>query len=123
MSGKNRIVKYFLNNWSYYDQNVGYLSACESIRMKILYQTLKEMDPEERKFLANKYRVAKKPIISDAVLAKQQGLSLMEYREKRIKVETRMKSILQKYEDLHEEELSKARGFVYKIPAQIGRLT
>lgn len=104
---RNRIVKYHLIKWTYYDNNLSYLNDAERAKMKSLYLALKELDPEERQFLAEKYRVAKKPYIPDATLAAKRGLSLKEYREKRIFLEDKLRPIIQQHDDLRHEELMK----------------
>jgi hypothetical protein len=105
---KNQIVKHYLIKWGYFDQNLPYLDNLEKIKMKILYLALKELKPEERQFLAGKYRVAKKPIIADAVLAVQYGLDLRTYREKRIALETKINPAIKKHATLYHDELMEA---------------
>jgi hypothetical protein len=76
--------------------------------MKILYQSLKELEPEERRFLAEKYRIAVKPIVSDAVLAKRHRTRLKKYREKRVAIEMKLIPAIKRYEEQHQEEYRQA---------------
>lgn len=112
-SGRNRITKVFLGKWSYFDRSIGVLEESEKIKMKIFYSALKEIDPEERGFLAEKYRIPHKTatyksFLPDDVLAAKQGLSLKEYKEKRIDIETKLHQFVVKYYEMYNEELSKA---------------
>lgn len=110
---KHQLTKYFLNKWSYFDQNVQYLNKTESLKMKILYSALKDLDPEERRFLADKYRVVKKPFVADAVLAEREGLNFWRYREKRIEIESKLHQSIVKFNDLYKDQLEKAIDFDY----------
>lgn len=101
-------VKYFLGKWFYFDTQLSYLDEVETVQMKILYSSLKELTPEERKFLAEKYRVPEKPYIKDAILATRIGCSLEEYKSQRINIEKKFRPIINKYVDLYKDEFSKA---------------
>lgn len=110
---RNRLAKYYLRQWAHFDKNFEYLRHVEEIDMKILYSGLKEMDPEERTFLANKYRVTIKPYVVDKTLAKRYGMTLDEYRIKRIALETKLQSKLDAIIPKYQAERKKALDIDY----------
>jgi len=95
---RNQITKHFLSKWAYFDENVHDLTPEEKAKMKILYLSLKELNDEDRHFLAAKYRVAKSelksytPYLTDEVLAREKRLTLAAYRNKRVRVENKLRS-------------------------------
>lgn len=111
---RNQIVKHYLRQWGYLDKNINYLSNTEAVKIKTLYSALKELQPEERKFLAVKYRVPDKHIVPDAAAAAQQGMDLKEYKEKRIAIEDKLCPFIDKHVALHQEELDRAIGLEYQ---------
>lgn len=88
-SPRNRLAKYFLRKWLYYDKNIELLREVEEINMKILYASLKTLCNKELELLADKYRVEGLPI-KDSILAERMGVSLESYREERIAVEDKL---------------------------------
>ncbi|WP_145524124.1 hypothetical protein [Virgibacillus sp. SK37] len=76
--------------------------------MKILYSSLRELTPDQRNLLAEKYRVKKQPYIRDDVLAEKRGLSLSEYRKVRNYIERRLHPIILKNNEKYEDEFRKA---------------
>lgn len=98
----NQRAKYFLMNWTHYDKNITHLSEVEQRNMKILYSALKELDQEERRFLADKYRVEPdkrtgKRFKKDSIVAEEYGIPEKEYRERRFALETKFNNIIMKY--------------------------
>lgn len=84
-----QLSKYYLNKWGKIERNVSQLSEVYSRIAFILFSALKEMTEEERKFLADKYRV----IIfgrwskSDKELAEEYGMKLSDYQKLRKGIE------------------------------------
>lgn len=100
----NHKMKYHLMKWWYYDFNFGGLKTYEKVKMKILYSALKEMTPEERQFLAEKYRVAKRPYIKDSIMAERLGIDSKDYSKKRIQIESKLQSFIAKFDEKFEGE-------------------
>lgn len=110
---QNQIVKYYLRKWAYFDQNIRDLDRVEAVKMKILYSALKEMEPADRQFLAEKYRVTGNKPIPDKVMAKRQRIPMQEYRDKRIAIENKLNPLIRRNIALYEEVLSQAIGLEY----------
>lgn len=108
--GRNRLVKYYLIKWGYYDHYLADLTGTERIKMKILYLALKELEPEDRKFLAYKYRNKPKVIPSDKEVAARLQMDFKDYREKRIAVETKLNPTIKRYSEMHHNEVMEAFG-------------
>src|SRR5690606_26193848 len=100
--------------WPYIDSNLTELSNVEEVRAKILYSSLKELEPEERKLLAEKYRVEQKPYIKDSVIAEKHGIKLQEYRNKRVSIEEKFQKIIEKNLEKYGDELSNAIRLDYQ---------
>lgn len=105
---RNQIVKYYLTKWAYLDENLSFLSSVEMETIKVLYSALKELEPGERKVLADKYRVTHKPYKKDITLAEESGLSLDEYKSKRIVIEDKLQPILARKKEQYQAELEEA---------------
>lgn len=103
-SPRNRLAKYFLRKWLYYDRNVELLREAEEINMKILYASLKTLCNKELELLADKYRVENGPPIKDSILAEKMGVSLEAYRQERITIEDKLQNeISNNYYDFKDE--------------------
>ena len=91
-----QLSKYYLNKWGKIERNVSQLSEVYSRIAFILFSALKEMTEEERRFLADKFRVtiARKSSRPDKEIAKEYGMELSEYRELRKGVEYKFYSYL-----------------------------
>lgn len=109
---KNHIAKHYLRQWRYFDSNLEYLNSAEAINIRILYSALKEMTPDERQFLADKYRRSSKPI-TDKDMAEEYDMTMKEYVDKRQKIETKLKPHIVKLRDEREKDLSEAIHLVY----------
>ena len=84
-----QLSKYYLGKWGKIEKNASQLSEVYSRIAFILFSALKEMTEEERKFLADKFRVtiARKSSRPDKEIAKKYGMELSEYRELRKGIE------------------------------------
>lgn len=84
-----QLSKYYLNKWGWIERNASQLDELYGEIAFILFSALKEMTEEERKFLADKFRVtiARKSSRPDKEIAKKYGMELSEYRELRKGVE------------------------------------
>lgn len=110
---RNQVVKYYLSRWYYFDTHMDYLNEVDLIKMKILYKSLKELSSEERKFLADKYRVERRPYIKDIAIAIEIGMPIKAYQEKRIRIEDKLRPILLKHKESYTEEFSQACKLVH----------
>lgn len=79
--GSLRITKHYLSKWDYYERNVSKLVDIELKKAKILYEALGHLTEDERKFLANKYRVT---------LEEDRGYTLNYKRDKDLAKEAKM---------------------------------
>ena len=84
-----QLSKYYLNKWGVIEKNASRLNESYTEIAFILFSALKEMTEEERKFLADKFRVTieRKSSRPDREIAKEYGMELSEYRELRKGVE------------------------------------
>lgn len=98
-----QLSKYYLNKWGWIERNASQLDKLYGEIAFILFSALKEMTEEERKFLADKFRVtiARKSSRPDKEIAKKYGMELSEYRELRKGVEYKfyyyLKPLIQKH--------------------------
>lgn len=103
----NRQVKHYLIQWYDFDKNIHDLTDMQRKKMKTLYAGLKELKPEERKLLAVKYRVKKRPYIKDSIVAESLGMTEKEYSKKRIAIEDKLRvifnRIIKEEENAHKE--------------------
>ena len=113
LSVRKQVVKNYLIKWYYLDTNIEHLNEAELVKMKILYASLKHLDKKELEFLAAKYRVERKPYITDAVAAQEQQMSLKDYKKERIRIEGKLRYPIGKYIDKYKKELSQATQLVY----------
>jgi|SRR5699024_6301022 len=104
-SPRNRLAKYFLRKWLYYDKNVELLREVEEINMKILYSSLKTLCNKELELLADKYHVKTNGIIKDSILADKMGVSLEAYRQERIAIEDKLQDEIVKNKELYKPSL------------------
>ena len=97
-----QLSKYYLNKWGWIERNASQLDELYGEIAFILFSALKEMTEEERKFLADKFRVTieRKSSRPDKEIAKEYGMELSEYRELRKGVEYKfyyyLKPLIQK---------------------------
>ena len=84
-----QLSKYYLGKWGVIEKNASRLNESYTEIAFILFSALKEMTEEERKFLADKFRVtiAKKSSRPDKDIAKEYGMELSEYRDLRKGIE------------------------------------
>ncbi len=94
-------AKHFLRHWGYYDENLSYLTEFDKKKMKLLYAGLKQLEPEERQLLADKYRTFDSKAVPDKELANRYNKPLTEYREIRKNYEVKF------YESLKQAELKR----------------
>lgn len=118
---RNQRVKHYLIQWYRFDTEINFLTEVEILKMKTLYSALKELDPEERKLLATKYRVEKRPFIKDEFVAASFNMSEKEYSKKRIEIEDKLKPLLQKGIDAHETDEGRSIAIIEKHLKKLGR--
>jgi len=94
-------AKHFLRHWGYYDENLSYLTEFDKKKMKLLYAGLKQLEPEERQLLADKYRTFDGKAVPDKELSERYNKPLTEYRETRKNYEVKF------YESLKQAELKR----------------
>ena len=85
---------YYLNNWYRYKKNLKELNKTELEKMRELYRGLKELQLEDRNFLAIKYDRPKRP--NDEILAGELGMEVKEYSKQRREIQRKLKSIMQR---------------------------
>lgn len=68
----------------------------------VLFKALKELPEREREFLSAKYNRQKK--VKDESLADLIGVELKDYRKARIKIQKKLKTIMQEQHKLEELE-------------------
>ena len=102
-----QLSKYYLNKWGWIERNASQLSEVYSRIAFILFSALKEMTEEERKFLADKFRVTieRKSSRPDKEIAKEYGMELSEYRELRKGVEYKFYSFLKPLIQKHKKSI------------------
>lgn len=110
-SPRNQVVKHYLLQWHYFDSNINHLTGAETVKAKILYTALKHLAPEERRFLANKYRAEKK--LNDALIARKYGMTMTDYRNKRIYLEDKLRPFIVEASEQYQVELSKQISLEY----------
>lgn len=79
-----KIATYNLNLWGRYENNIATLSPFQKGIAKRIFKGLKQLEADERAFLAEKYRMQYKGTdqrVSDKILAKKYNLSVLEYRK------------------------------------------
>lgn len=101
---RNSITKYYLRRWYHLDKNISNLDESEEKNIKILYGALKNLEADERKLLADKYRVAKKPHRTDLEMAEEYGMSVQAYMYKRVKIEDKLRPFIIELKDKYTEE-------------------
>lgn len=101
---RNSITKYYLRRWYHLDKNISNLDESEEKNIKILYGALKNLEADERKLLADKYRVAKKPHRTDLEMAEEYGMSVQAYMYKRVKIEDKLRPFIIELRDKYKEE-------------------
>jgi len=84
-----QLSKYYLSKWGKIEKNASKLNKNDKKVAYILYSTLNKMAEDERKFLANKYRVMiyGKSAKPDKELAEVYDMDLLEYRNLRKGIE------------------------------------
>lgn len=84
-----QLAKYYLSKWGTIEKNASKLNEAYSEIAFLLFSALSEMTEEERKFLADKYRVDiyKKWAKPDKEVAKKNDMKLSEYQKLRKGVE------------------------------------
>ena len=94
---------YYLNNWYRYKKNLKELDEQEWKQARRLFRALKEMSKEDRDFLATKYdrptiRKGKNCKVhpSDAHVAEELGMEVIEYSKQRREIQRKLKSIMQR---------------------------
>jgi len=85
------------------DKNISNLDESEEKNIKILYGALKNLEADERKLLADKYRVAKKPHRTDLEMAEEYGMSVQAYMYKRVKIEDKLRPFIIELKDKYKE--------------------
>lgn len=103
-----QLSKYYLSKWGIIERNASQLDKHYSEMAFILFNTLKEMTEEERKFLSEKYRVTipMKAHRPDREVAEEYGMELQEYRKLRKGVEYKFYSYLKPLLQEHKENVS-----------------
>lgn len=103
-----QLSKYYLNKWGWIERNASQLDESYKEIAFILFSALKEMTEEERKFLADKFRVtiARKSSRPDKEIAEEYGMELQEYRKLRKGVEYKFYSYLKPLLQEHKENVS-----------------
>lgn len=94
-------AKFHLNKWGRIERNFAKLTPEWKRIAKRLFATLKKMTPEERAFLANKYRVDITTSYgrNDIELAREYDMSRYEYSELRKGIEYKFYHYLEKIRD------------------------
>lgn len=85
-----QVATFNLNKWKYYEDNIMNLSSLEKKGAKRLFKALKQLTPDERTFLAEKYRTRYKGTnlsVPDKGLAKKRNLSITTYRKIRTAIQ------------------------------------
>ncbi|GEM01928.1 hypothetical protein SAMN05421839_1185 [Halolactibacillus halophilus] len=100
-------AKHFLRHWGYYDENLSYLTEIDKKKMKLLYAGLKQLEPEERQLLADKYRTFDGKAVPDKELAEQYNKPVNDYRELRKNNEVKFYKALVKAELKREYEIER----------------
>lgn len=91
-----QLSKYYLGKWGKIEKNVSQLSEAYSRIAFILFSALKEMTDNERKFLADKYRVTiySKIARPDREVAEEYEMNYSDYQKLRKGVEYKFYSYL-----------------------------
>lgn len=114
ISQQKRYVRYFLSRWYYLDTNFNSLNDAEVVQIKILYSCLKHLDKQDLEFLSHKYRKKESNRQkSDEICAKELGIKLNEYRNKRVAIEAKLRQPMMVYREKFDKELSNATSLVY----------